>query len=197
MAGDVETIEAVDCQVSAWSYWDGCSVRCGIGIKTRTRSVITQPQNSGQKCPPLRQVKACFSSYCDITNKYGNSVALILPYHLGVKRDEAQHNAVNNFFYRDRMTFKSYCVYFKVRHVNKRCYTDSESWTSSLRKPKIACVECDRPAYGTDGHCHGEGTLKEKTRFVAVDVKGCRGRWIQQSIESDCKCNSGEDYIFV
>ncbi|XP_030848395.1 somatomedin-B and thrombospondin type-1 domain-containing protein [Strongylocentrotus purpuratus] len=193
----LSNIESVDCEVSAWSYWSGCSVHCGIGISERRRLVITEPQNAGQKCLPLRQVKACFSSFCDISKKYGNSVALILPHNYGEKRDDAQRNAVNNFFFRDRMTFKSYCVYFKLRHVNKRCYSDDASWTASLTKPKIACVECNRPAYGTDGRCHGEGVIKEKTRFVAVDVKGCRGRWIQQSMEDDCKCDTGEDYIFI
>ncbi|XP_072163505.1 somatomedin-B and thrombospondin type-1 domain-containing protein-like [Diadema setosum] len=193
-----QTCQAVDCEVSAWSYWSGCSVRCGVGISERRRVVVTEPKNAGEKCPPLRQIKACYSSYCDISKKYGNGVALILPHYLGDRREDAEFNIVKNFHYRDRVTFNSYCVYFKLRRVNKHCYTDSNfQWTDSLTKSKTVCVECNRPAYGTDGKCHGEGVRKEKSRFAAVDVPGCRGRWIQQSIEENCKCNTGADYIFI
>ena len=30
---------AVDCVVSRWSHWSPCSVSCGRGIKTKTRTI--------------------------------------------------------------------------------------------------------------------------------------------------------------
>ena len=49
----------IDCVVSDWSPLSSCSNTCGSGIQTKTRTVITQPQNNGQVCPPLNQDISC------------------------------------------------------------------------------------------------------------------------------------------
>ena len=56
----------VHCQVSAWSAFSPCSVPCGGGTQTRTRSVIVQPENYGAACPALTETRACSTQTCSI-----------------------------------------------------------------------------------------------------------------------------------
>jgi uncharacterized protein YfcZ (UPF0381/DUF406 family) len=45
----------VDCVVSNWSAWSTCV----DGSQTRTRTVVTQPQNGGASCPVLSETQSC------------------------------------------------------------------------------------------------------------------------------------------
>jgi len=54
----------VDCQVSDWSQWGGCSKECGGGTQVQTRNITVQPRNGGQECPPLTQSRACNEQLC-------------------------------------------------------------------------------------------------------------------------------------
>jgi hypothetical protein len=54
----------VDCEVSNWSEWSLCSVECGGGIQTRTRTVMTEPQYGGTPCPPLTETQPCNEQPC-------------------------------------------------------------------------------------------------------------------------------------
>lgn len=54
-----------NCQVSDWSDWSSCSATCGKGWVTRTRSILSQPQNGGKKCPrKLSKRKKCRMMKC-------------------------------------------------------------------------------------------------------------------------------------
>ena len=55
----------VDCAVSAFSDWGACSLACGGGTQTRSRSVLVQPQNGGLACPPLSETRACNTQACN------------------------------------------------------------------------------------------------------------------------------------
>jgi hypothetical protein len=46
----------VDCVVSEWS---DCTVPCGGGTQTRTRSIVTQPANGGAACLELQETREC------------------------------------------------------------------------------------------------------------------------------------------
>ena len=52
---DEEAPTPVDCEVSNWSAWSTCV----DGSQTRTRTVITQPQNGGASCPVLSETQSC------------------------------------------------------------------------------------------------------------------------------------------
>ena len=55
---------AVDCEVSGWSSWSGCSKTCGPGTQTSTRTVTTAPQHGGQACPALSRSQSCNNGRC-------------------------------------------------------------------------------------------------------------------------------------
>jgi Spondin-like TSP1 domain len=58
---------AVDCGVSTWSDWSSCSVKCGGGIQTQTRTVTQQAANGGAACPTtLSQTQACNTQGCPV-----------------------------------------------------------------------------------------------------------------------------------
>ncbi|XP_038074585.1 somatomedin-B and thrombospondin type-1 domain-containing protein-like [Patiria miniata] len=191
---------AVDCEVSSWSYWSGCSVLCGIGVSERRRYKIKDPENAGDKCPPFRQMRACFASFCETNEIPANGIALVLPYSYNARRDDPDLNRMKNFLISlgQYKPFDSYCVYFKVTGRNKSCRSNRDSvWANIIKKGTLVCVECTQPAFDNDGRCRGEGTEGKRTRWSAVDLPKCRGRWVQTSIQEKCKCNTGSDLIFI
>ena len=40
----------IDCQWSAWSEWEECSITCGRGLQSRDRSVVALQQYGGREC---------------------------------------------------------------------------------------------------------------------------------------------------
>ena len=56
-----------DCSVSEWSKWSNCDKPCGTGNKTRSRYIITPPDNDGKKCPTnLIENKQCNTTSCSL-----------------------------------------------------------------------------------------------------------------------------------
>ena len=55
---------SVDCKVGKWKAWGECSLTCGGGIKTKTREVIQQPNQRGEKCPTLEERDVCNTEEC-------------------------------------------------------------------------------------------------------------------------------------
>merc|ERR1719387_498398 len=59
----------VDCVVSQWTGWGGCSTSCGEGTRTRTRSIETEMADGGIACPSeeeLSENEACTLVECPI-----------------------------------------------------------------------------------------------------------------------------------
>lgn len=54
----------VDCETSSWSNWTQCTVPCGGGNRSRTRTVLKQPEWGGRKCGVLNQTIACNTQHC-------------------------------------------------------------------------------------------------------------------------------------
>lgn len=54
-----------DCKTSEWTAYSECSVKCGGGEKTRTRTVLT-PAKFGGTCPALSETVTCNETPCPI-----------------------------------------------------------------------------------------------------------------------------------
>eukprot|EP00105_Crassostrea_gigas_P014211 XP_011430796.1 PREDICTED: spondin-1-like isoform X7 [Crassostrea gigas] len=63
---------AIDCMVSAWSDWGQCSVTCGRGVMTKTRTIKVPADNGGQRCPrKLVKTRKCKLSKCPVDCQMG------------------------------------------------------------------------------------------------------------------------------
>jgi len=56
---------AVDCGMSEWSGWSGCSAECEGGEQQRTRAILVKPANGGQECDTTLEAQACNTGGCD------------------------------------------------------------------------------------------------------------------------------------
>lgn len=56
----------VDCKVSAWGGWGGCSKACGTGLQKRARRVSRRVANGGKTCPKLEESKKCNTNPCPV-----------------------------------------------------------------------------------------------------------------------------------
>mmetsp|Transcript_56612 Transcript_56612/g.134856 ORF Transcript_56612/g.134856 Transcript_56612/m.134856 type:complete len:917 (-) Transcript_56612:182-2932(-) len=55
-----------DCQVSEWIPMSDCTVSCGGGKQTLSRTVTWYPHSGGAACPPLQMEKSCNPEPCPI-----------------------------------------------------------------------------------------------------------------------------------
>ncbi|CAD7936459.1 unnamed protein product [Amoebophrya sp. A120] len=57
--------QPVNCKVSTWGPWSGCSAKCGGGFKTRKKSILKHPKNGGKPCnDDLEEVTSCNEQEC-------------------------------------------------------------------------------------------------------------------------------------
>jgi len=54
----------VNCEVSDFGEWSECSVSCGDGTQTRTRTITQDPLLNGNACPELVETRACNNQEC-------------------------------------------------------------------------------------------------------------------------------------
>jgi len=62
------------------------------------------------------------------------------------------------------------------------------------------CVECQplgMNGAGGGGRCPGHGVLRRETRWAAVAVPGCRGKWIMVTPHANCRCPTDSNRSFV
>jgi hypothetical protein len=56
----------IDCELSSWNSWASCSVTCGTGDHSRTRTITRHPAAGGKACNTLRETESCFDDHCPI-----------------------------------------------------------------------------------------------------------------------------------
>lgn len=56
----------INCAVSEWTAWTPCSVVCGGGTQSRTRTVVEAPFNGGSACPALSETQTCNNQGCPV-----------------------------------------------------------------------------------------------------------------------------------
>ncbi len=61
----------VDCEVSDWSLWSGCTTNCGPGFKSRSRSIKKQAGGKGNPCPDLTETADCGNKACPVNCSVG------------------------------------------------------------------------------------------------------------------------------
>ena len=54
----------LDCVQTDWGPWSLCSVSCGSGYRTRTRTIHTPPETGGRPCGLSLETDVCFRSPC-------------------------------------------------------------------------------------------------------------------------------------
>merc|ERR1719343_1574611 len=55
----------VNCEMSSWSGWSGCSKECGGGTQGKTRSILVKPRNGGTECDTTLEEQPCNTGSCD------------------------------------------------------------------------------------------------------------------------------------
>jgi len=53
-----------DCVVSSFDNWSACSKSCGVGVKSRSRTVLLKPTTDGTACPALYETQVCDQQPC-------------------------------------------------------------------------------------------------------------------------------------
>jgi hypothetical protein len=49
----------VDCELTPWTDWTECTLSCGEGSQTRTRTVVTPPSSGGKACGARHYEQTC------------------------------------------------------------------------------------------------------------------------------------------
>merc|ERR550537_123771 len=65
-----EILCPINCSVSSWTNWTGCSQFCATGFQNRTRSILVSALGTGTACPAasgLVESRDCEDVACDCT----------------------------------------------------------------------------------------------------------------------------------
>lgn len=100
--------------------------------------------------------------------------------------------------------FYRYCGTYKITESSYKCTNttqDHHAWANVLKAGDEVCVECQ--PFAMHKHfgmrCKGHGVPGKVTRWRAIDVPHCNGRWELKTVERSCTCNvhKNKDFIFI
>jgi len=95
----------------------------------------------------------------------------------------------------------SYCAHFRLTQNRRSCVrTPLSEWPKLLVPGARLCVECQPLVMSGrvgSGTCAGHGVLDSETRWTAVGVPGCRGKWIMTTAHANCRCPANDKFSFV
>jgi hypothetical protein len=148
----------VDCQVSAFTGWSGCSKACEGGTQSRSRSVTVQPQNGGNACPALTESRSCNTQACPVDCQVG-------PFSGWTTCSKDCGGGTQS---------RSRSVTVQPQNGGDGCpaLTESRSCNTQTCEPPPSCETADgHSCLGILGHCCTNGTTcKITSRFGTV---GC------------------------
>lgn len=193
----------MDCRVSEWSEWSGCSSSCGSGQSTRTRSITHPAANGGAECSDLVQHRSCRGEGgCSKRAKDKISAlretAMLLPGKWSSKRASKTWDVRQNLKSFVQPSVKDeYCVVFKADKAMKSCMLSKD--TLKLHRGNEVCVSCESKAIREKlgDRCTGHGQAGKQTRFKNVITPSCHGRWERVGVSDECPCKGGPHFIFV
>lgn len=58
-----------DCELGAWQPWTSCSKRCGGGLQSRERELVSKSDFGGRACPAATERRTCNVESCDVACK--------------------------------------------------------------------------------------------------------------------------------
>ncbi|KAJ6216497.1 hypothetical protein RDWZM_007654 [Blomia tropicalis] len=183
-----DTCGVIDCRVSEWDQWSDCDVSCGVGSMSRSRTILSQPQNGGKECPDLHQKRACHGQRCEVqdNDKMVRETAIVLLSSFSSTRnvDEEQDIRRNLRLNYPKDPLKEnvneYTVLFEVnKNAKKSCESFGSELYSKMQEGSKVCVQCQEAAMRRHlGYrCYGHGSVGKSTRWTALGNVGCHGRW--------------------
>ena len=208
-----------DCELSPWSEWSKCQSDCGKGVQKRKRHVVVSSAHGGKPCGHQRQKRVCYVEDCyniqsvEYSARELKEVGRILPAEFGIFRTSevySPHKDIrkNLAYFQDLMnevpTVTAYCGTYKITESSYKCTNttqDHHAWANVLKAGDEVCVECQ--PFAMHKHfgmrCKGHGVPGKITRWRAIDVPHCNGRWELKTVERSCTCNvhKNKDFIFI
>ncbi|KAK3084202.1 hypothetical protein FSP39_009963 [Pinctada imbricata] len=204
-----------DCVVSEWGPWSQCNALCGLGSQKRKRKPIRKRQHGGQDCPVLQEKRACVGDRCyeiqsvEYQGRELREVGQIIPQRFSSWRNSPEYSPKLDI--RSNLqdpsnevpTRLAYCATFKITETRTRCNTtvSDRQWANVMQPGTEVCVQCDPFAMSKDlgTRCIGHGVNNHETKWKAVHVPYCNGKWVMISKHKECTChlNPGFDFILV
>jgi hypothetical protein len=208
-------VRVVDCEMGDWGAWSECDARCGQGTKQRRRAVIVEPQNGGRPCRPTVEKAVCEGTGCKLPRapdshaEHIKETGKIIPAKFGTWRKSKRYDPYmdirkNLFEHYEGIKHTAqpqpYCAHFELTETRPSCRrTPLGDWPKLLIPGVVVCVEC-QPMI-TNGQpatrCRGHGVYGRETRWDAVIVPGCHGKWIMKSPHTPCQCPPDDPLSFV
>lgn len=207
-----------DCVLSEWTQWSKCESKhqCGKGIQKRKRHVIESAAHGGKPCGHQRQKRVCYIEDCteiqsvEYSGRELKEVGRVLPASFGIYRISEEYNPHKDIrknlpFFQDLKnevpTNVAYCGTYKITESSSKCTNNTQEhqhWATFLKAGDEVCVECQ--PFAMHKHlgmrCKGHGVLNQSTRWRAIDVPHCYGRW-ELKKRDKCTCNIHQDISFI
>jgi hypothetical protein len=160
----------IDCKVSGWTEFSPCSEKCGGGLKTKTRSIVTRPRYGGMACPTHAVVEACSQHPC--------AVDCVHSWNLWSACTRSCATGTQS------RTIK---VITAAAHGGDECPTEQDRLCSVGPCP----IDCKVSGWSDYGTCSEEcgGGVRSKTRTVETSAK-YGGSTCPALVLKDPDCNS-------
>uniref|UniRef100_A0A0N5B016 SMB domain-containing protein n=1 Tax=Syphacia muris TaxID=451379 RepID=A0A0N5B016_9BILA len=187
----VLTCNVRDCVVENWSQWSDCIPdnrvrRCGSGIQTRVRRVISEAIGGGQQCPSLTEKKTCFK-HCPRRASRCMYTLLLL--------------RCSQIFNLNKNDLSFYCVKYKLEWINRNCI--DPRFKPKLYKGNVICAECqpDSQLHQPDARCALDLDDGDTGFWKLLGSRSCNGIWTRQLRVDNCRCgkqfNASDSFLFV